>query len=474
MAIKKIIIIIICFTAAGRIYAQQKTDYITVVGDSLVGKVISGEMVREVFGHVILTQGNVRITCRKAVQFLSKNDAELVGNVIATQDTLTITTDSGYYYGNERKAESVSGVTLNDKKVVLTADTGTYFFNEDKAIFIHNVVLKDTSSTVTSEKLTYYKKEGKAAAVGKVKIIEGTNVIRADSLVHFRESRISIADRNVKISSLKNNTVIYSQHLEDYPEKHYTLIEKEPLLIQIDTTFFKNTETDTLGNYIGGKKFRIDTLIIRSKKMEAFRDTANLYKATDSVRIIRGLFASVNDFTEYFRNKGRIITKKITSKARQPILWYDNSQLTGDSTVVFIKNNDIAKLDVEINAFILSRNKIYKNRFDQISGSRIIILFDNGNISQTKVYGGVHSIYYLYDGNTPNGLTKSSSESARVYFENNKVATVKLYGTPNSEYYPEKQVKGNERGFTIPGYELYENRPVKNRLLEILYGEQTK
>ncbi len=452
------------------VYSQANQDYITVIGDSLIGKVLDGEMVRKVFGHVLLTQGNVKITCNQAIQYLSKNDAELIGNVIATQDTLTITTDHGYYYGNEKKAESVSGVTLNDKKVVLTADTGTYFFNEAKAVFRSNVVLKDTSSTVTSDRLVYFKNEGKAIAVGKVKILEGKNIIQADSLIHFRDSRISIANYNVKISSTENNATIYSQHLEDYPEKHYTFIDMNPLLIQIDTTHIEGKKNDTLQTLNDSSSFQIDTLIIRSKKMEAFRDTINLFKATDSVRILRGRFASVNDFTEYFRQEGKIITEKISPEAPQPVLWYDNSQLTGDSTVVFIQNNNIRKLDVERNAFILSQNKIFRNRFDQISGSKIIIGFENGNISQTDVYGGVHSIYYLYDGDTPNGLTKSSSESAKVYFVDNKVATVKMYGTPNSEYYPEKQVKGNEPAFTLPGYIMHNNRPEKQELLPVPRG----
>ena len=108
---------------------------ITVVGKKMIGKSVNGEAIREVFGDVVVTQGNVRITCEHAVQFLSQNDAQLIGNVIVTQDSVTITTDQGFYYGDERKAESYSGVTLNDKKVILSADTGEYYFRLDKAFF---------------------------------------------------------------------------------------------------------------------------------------------------------------------------------------------------------------------------------------------------------------------------------------------------------------------------------------------------
>ncbi|MCG6959446.1 hypothetical protein LJE82_06080, partial [bacterium BMS3Abin03] len=67
--------------------AQEKQEVIKVVGDSLRGKMINGESVREVFGNVVLTQGNVVVTCDEAIQYISKNNARLTGNVILKQDS---------------------------------------------------------------------------------------------------------------------------------------------------------------------------------------------------------------------------------------------------------------------------------------------------------------------------------------------------------------------------------------------------
>ena len=77
---------------SGIIFSQEQNIPITVIGDSLVGKNINGESIREVFGNVTLTQGNVVITCDKATQYLARNDAELMGNVVARQEDLTIYT----------------------------------------------------------------------------------------------------------------------------------------------------------------------------------------------------------------------------------------------------------------------------------------------------------------------------------------------------------------------------------------------
>ena len=472
MKSKKSFIILFLFITTSAVFAQQQ-EYITVTGEKGIGKTINGEMVREFLGNVVLTQGNIKVTCDQAVQYISRNDAELIGNVVATQDTLTITTSHAFYYGNEKKAVSNSGVKLDDKKVILTADTGVYFFDLNKAIFNSKVKLFDTASTLTSDKLTYFKTEGKAIAVGGVKIVESKNIIKADSLIHFRESRITYAFNNVRISDTSKSSFIYGDHLEDYPAKFYSLIDKNPLFIQIDTSYVKQVDTLSHSN----KKdtvvvMKLDTLVIRSKKMEAYRDTINIFKAEDSVEIVRGAFASRNDYTVYYRGKDEIVTNKLTNESGQPIIWYESSQLTGDSVIITLKENKIKQLEVDKNAFILSQNEKYKSRFDQLSGSKVKIFFNDDGIELTEVYGGVHSIYYLYEDNSPNGLTKSSSESAKIYFADKKVSTVKLYGTPTSEYYPENKVEGNELSFTLPGYIIYKNRPDKNEILSAYPGKE--
>lgn len=463
------ITVVILILLLGTSYAQQDDNYITVVGKKMVGKIVNGEALREVTGDVVVTQGNIRITCSQAIQYISNNNAELIGNVILTQDSLTITTDHGFYYGFDRKAESNSGVVLNDKKVVLSADTGEYFFKLDKAYFRHNVKLYDSTSTLTSNILTYYKNEDRMTAKGDVKIVNEESLITADSLEHFRNTGTTFAFKNVKIKNSKNNVVIYGDHLEDYSKRNYTLVDLNPLLIQVDTIYA--LQKDSLMNEPDNQTndlFKLDTLIIKSLKMEAFRDSSNIFRATDSVKIVRDRFASKNDLTIYYREDQKIITKKVGDTGKQPVLWYGSSQLTGDSVTIYVRDNIIKLLDVDRNAFLLSQDSTYSNRFNQLSGSRIEVEFTGGDISKTEVFGGVHSIYYMFEDHTPNGLTMSSSESATINFENRKVITVRLYGSPSSEYYPENKVEGKELSFTLPGYVFYKNRPTEDELLSHL------
>lgn len=436
------------------IYAQEKSETIKIVGDSLVGKILNGESIREIYGNVVLTQGNILITCDEAVQYLVRNEARLNGNVVAIQDSLTITTSEGFYFGNKRRTKSTTGIILDDQKVILEADTGEYFFNEKRAFFQSNVTLFDSVMVLFSDDLNYYQKENRAIAVGSVKIVDASNEITADTLEHFRSTKISFAYGNVKIRSLENNTLIFGDHLEDYPEQKYSLVDENPMLMQFDTTYTASNEIE------------IDTLIIIASIMEALRDTSNIFKAIDSVKIVRGDFASLNDFTLYLRNRDIIITEKTSGEAQQPIIWYKNSQLTGDSITIYLKDKKITRLDVIDNSFMLSQSKNYEERYDQNSSKDINLFFADNKLRRARLLGSVFSIYYLYEEDEPNGLTKSSAKDVTIFFEDNKAGEVRMYGSPTSEYYPEKKVAGNEKAFTLPKFIYYKNRPTKLKLLK--------
>jgi lipopolysaccharide export system protein LptA len=445
------------------LHSQTEDEKIIVIGDSLVGKFVDGESVREVNGNVRLSQGNVFVTCNKAIQYLARNEAELIGNVIAVQDSLTLKTEIGYYFGNFRKTKSTSGIILDDTEVVLSADSGEYYFDEARAFFQTNVKLIDSTTTLIADELTYFKRLDKSIAIGNVNINDEENIILADTLIHLRETKFSIADGNVSIKNLRDNLTIFGEHLEDNGQLKYTLINKNPLLMQVDTTF--NTEEDSVA------KFSIDTLLIKSEIMESFRSGTSIFKATDSVKILRGGFASVNDLTTYFRDEEKIITDKIREDASRPVLWYESSQLTGDSITIYLEDGQIKNLLVSNNSFMLSQNNNFDQRFDQTSSDGVQLYFINNRLERAEFDGKVQSIYYMYDEAEANGLVKSTAHSATIVFKDNEVDQVRLFGSPTSEYHPEAKVEGLERTFTLPKFVLKENRP---RKIDFIMNQQVE
>ncbi|NUN09969.1 MAG: LPS export ABC transporter periplasmic protein LptC [Ignavibacteriaceae bacterium] len=448
---------------------------ITVIGDQLYGRMENGESVREVVGNVVLTQGNVRITCSRAIQYLARNNAHLIGNVVITQDSLTILTDEGFYFGNEKRAYSDRGVKLDDKKVILTAGIGEYLFTPQQANFSRDVKLTDTLSVLTSARLTYFREIDKAIAVEQVNIIDTSgNIIKADSLINLRKEQITYAFYNVRVRNLRDNSLIMGEHLEDYREKGYSLVDVNPVFMQVDTV--KN-ESDTIKAGVKDRKetdslLQIDTLVIRSLVMESYRtDTSNQFIAKDSVRILRGGFASHNDYTIYYKDKETIVTNKVNDSAAVPVIWYDNSQMTGDSITIRLSDRRIDRVFINNNAFMISKSEINPRRYDQLTGKRVIMNFADNQLNKTEVYGNVLGIYFMYEEEEQNGLMKASSREAIIFFEERKVSQVNLYGDPNSEYHPENVVEGNEKSYTLPGFTLYEGRPTMENLFTKKIGK---
>lgn len=445
MKFNKLFLLIFFISLVSKVFAQ---DQLVVTGDSLVGKRINGKMIREVTGNVVITQDDVKITCRKAIQYLSNNEAELLGNVVVTRDTITLTTEKGYYYGNDKIAYSDTGVTMDDGHINLSAVNGYYYFDDEKAYFFDDVVLIDSVKTLYSDRLRFFHKDDLAQAAGNVFVTDTSASIFADSLLNYKKSGITYAFNNLQIKNESNGVNIFGEELFDDPDNHYSRITGEPLLMQIDTL----------------DSGEIDTLLLNCKTMESFSGPKNILTASDSVKIWRGAFSSVNDRSVFYRDEDRIQTVRPEEKT-QPILWFEDSQLSGDSIDIYLEDNYLKWINIVGNAFILSRQKSFDFRFNQISGDTLKLFFDEKSIERTEVYGNVLSIYYLFEENEPNGLIKSSSEVAKIRFDSSKVVGVNLYGSVESEFHPENLVEGNEKDFTLPAFVVYENRPAKRELL---------
>lgn len=445
----RFLIIPMLFLLTFNLFAQQERIQINAPEGSLSQKEVNGVKFREFVGNVVITQGNMRTTCDQAIYYYEKEEAELIGNVVCVQDTITIKTPKGYYYGNTRMVFSESGLELNDSHYTLRAKKGYYYFNEKRADFSNQVVLFDKISNVIADKLTYFRDESKAVAVGNVQVCDTSTVVFADSLIRLREKKISYGYKNVKMFSPSNKTIMLADKFETNDSTGYSRITERPFFIQVDST----TE---------GK---LDTLYMTSKTMEAFQDSTDRFTATDSVKIFRNNFSTVNSMTLFKRKDNKIFTNRLEGDANPPVLWYDNSQLIGDSISIHIEEKKLKQIQIIQNAFMLSVNEGFEYRYDQISGRNILMRFNEGEIKQIDIEGNLLSIYYLYDGKEANGLVKSSSEKGKLFFNEKKIEDVKLYGSVVSDYNPENIILGKEKDFTLPGFVIYKNKPRKEEFL---------
>jgi len=437
--------------------------------DSLIGRTINGEQVREAIGNVALTHNNVRIYCNRVLQYFDQNKADLYGNVKVLKDTMSIYAPKGTYYGAESKVICQDGATLNDTKTTLKADYGIYFFTTDLASFKGNVKIYDNKTyTLTSDALDYYRGINKSYAKGNVKIVTDSatiysdsliyeksagiatgiqnvkietpsSVIYSDRLVYYENEKKSIADDHVKIIFLNDNATIFGDHGENYERKHYAFVKGKTHLVQYEKK--KNSP-------------EVDTLLIYSEKMEAFRVQPEYYIARDSVKVIRTDFLSNSQVGYYFKDISG--TGGVISLSVNPVVWKDSLQITGDSIYAFYKE-ELDRIYVNKEAFALQPNDKFPDRFDQISGVFMLMKFKENQLDYIRVDTNAASIYFVYEEEEASGVNRATGQIITLFFKDKQVEKVKIVGSPKGTYYPENMIKLND--LRLLGFKIRTDKP---------------
>jgi lipopolysaccharide export system protein LptA len=384
--------------------------------DTLVGLVIDGQDVRELIGHVRLLQGNVRIQCDTALQFIRTGDVTLTGNVRVFDDSVTFTAPRGKYLREERVAEGFDDVRLDDGKMILTARYGRYQVEPRIAFFRDHVFVLDSGSTISADSLTYERNTRHADAFGRVTV--------------FNQS---------------DNVTITGGHLEHDAPQQYSRMTEHPLLIQADTSAS------------GGA----DTLYVRSLVMEAYRDSTKRLVATDSVEILRIDLAARAQAVQFFTQGDSILLR------HDPVVWYQATQVTGDSINVYLRARRLHRVRVMGSSLAISQgDSLNPRRFDQLSGEQMLMVFAQQQLDAIDVENRAISVYHLYDDSLANGLNRTSGDRVIMAFAAGKLKTIRIIGGVEGQYYPENMVKGREGEYRVPGFVWRADRPAIERFRE--------
>ncbi len=408
------------FFIVTNLFSQQE-DKIIILNhaDSLVGREIKGESIRELIGNVQFMQGNVVVNCDRAVQYFKTNEVVLTGNVRVQDDTLVLNGKRGVYNGNDKTAEAFEGVYLEEGKRKLNADYGKYFINERRVLFRNNVIVQDTGSTLL-----------------------------CNELIYFRDEKRTIARNNVIISDINNDVKTYSNYFENLGD--YSFLLGQPRIVQIDTT-----EEGTL-----------DTLTIVSNEMHSYQDSLPRFIAVGKVIMKRGDVSAECGHAVYYSDADSIILRD------KPFVWYEKTQVSGDSIFIKLTERKLKKIIVRGNAFAISLSDTnYTNRFDQMSGETITMNFDEGKINNILVDVTATSLYYLYETEVsaadttikvqkPNGINITSGDQIMILFEDKKVEAIKISSGVEGKYYPENLVEGKESEYNLAGFNWRDTKPV--------------
>lgn len=400
--------------------------------DSLVGANTVEQNFREYYVNVQLQQGDVNVKCDFAKQFISENRAELIGNVVVTQNNLIMKAPKINYFGNEYTAYATGGVVINDKRITLTASEGIYQFKTAIANFRGDVVIVDDSVTIYSDFITFH-----------------------------RKTKNSYAYNNVFVIGKFTNVVISGDTITNIPAEQYTIAIGKPVLYQIDSTLIKVDSMTSAIENIPRLRFQYDTLSISADTMEAFREPNNeRYVFKTNVEIYKGNVVAKSNLANYLKDGEGIELRG------DPIVWYDNTQLFGDSINIFMPENKLSKIKSMSDAFAVSMsdsNEIIRK--NQLSGQEIEILLSDDNISQINSFKDARSLYFFADEEGNNGANRTTTDTIKFGFQNGELEDVFWLGVSYGENISENILYRNEKKYYLPQFRWMDFKPKKKVLV---------
>jgi lipopolysaccharide export system protein LptA len=386
--------------------------------DSLIGREIDGESVREVRGNVEFVQDSVIVRCDQAIHHPSTNRADLYGHVTVIRDTVTLTAPRGIYDGDKKQAFGYDGVRLWNRHVLLSAREGDYLLDDKVAHFRDSVKVIDSTTTITGNELMYFENEHKSVVVGDVRVVNS-----------------------------RDNATMSGGWLEHLDDRKYSKMLQAPKFVQVDTS--------ATGN--------IDTLVIIARQMESFEDSTRRFLGTDSVQLVRSGLSGKCAMGVYYPDKD------VVDLWKEPIIWYEENQVTGDSVHIDLKKRRLDRVFVYGNAFAVSQSdSVHLDRFDQLTSQKMTLYFLNDKLDHIEAEGTAVSLYFLYDQGEPNGVNKVSGDRVIVSGQGGKAESIKVQGGTEGQYIPEKFVNGSESKYDLAGFKWRTDRPRLGEGLKIV------
>ena len=221
-----------------------------------------------------------------------------------------------------------------------------------------------------------------------------------------------------------------------------------PKIVQVDTS--ENGE--------------LDTLIITAKLMEVFRDSIEKFNASDSVILVRDSLSAVASTMEYLRALDSVILRG------NPVIWYDVHQISGDSIFLKLENKQLHNANIEGRAFAFSvADSLFPQRYNQLSGERMKLTFQQKKIQQIIVERRATSLYFLFDEDSssihkkPNGVNKVSGDVVHISFSKKNIERIVVQGGVEGQYYPENLAEGKDEDFRLDGFKKRESPVLNNR-----------
>ena len=423
-------------------------------------------------GNIIFTQGDtLKMTCDYIEYDGTKKLAKAWGSVLLDRGDVELKTDTLYLDRENSEAYYNTFGTILDEQTKLTSNRGIYFMNFKKYRFISNVKIDDPEYKLKSQQLDYFTESkmaffhGKTSIIGKdyniycetgsyntklqkgnfqknAIILYNNKEIKGDSLYFDNEIDYAAATNNISIIDTLNKSVINGHYGEIFKARDSAIITQRALAVNIVDQDSLYIHADTLVA-TGPSEKRIlrgyyDVRIFKSD-LRGKSDSIHLNQKSGLIKMLK---------LPLTRKENQIFSES-QKNARNPILWFGKSQMSGDKIFLTsdINTQKLDSLKIIGNSWIIEKDSLSEAGFNQIKGVLLDGLFKNGELSEIEITKNTEVIYYMYsdEDNELIGIDKTTCSRLKMITEDNQIKDITFFVSPDGELLPEKDLPINER-----------------------------
>lgn len=427
-------------------------------------------------GDVHIRHDSTHFYCDSAYYYEEMNSFDAFQNVhIVVSDSIDMYSRTMKYDGNLRFAEFFDDVRMMDDSTLLETEYMTYDRDKHVACYPHDGVTTRGDKKLVSE-IGFYRDDLKVLRFFKTvevtspkyqmytdtlyydtradkmwfqgggrMINENNQEVLADSMLYDCQEHFSQAINNIQITDTAYKVILRGQYAELWEKVGFSFAtdrayavyydNEDSLFIASDTMFYHfKTELNEEEKIIGRRHVRFF-----KSDMQGRCDTMT-YNMTDSTVRMRV----------------------------DPVLWSDDSQMTGDLIDIKVANHSIDSLFQRGNAYIISKDSI--EGYNQIYGADMISKFQDGAMHHVKVTSDAKVVSWLReDDGSLIGINKSTAKNMRIEMKDKGISLIRYYQNVDETLYPEKDLKEDDR--YLEGFRWREEeRPTS--AAEIINGDQ--
>lgn len=425
-------------------------------------------------GNVKMTHKGAVLTCSKAFYYKKLNFFKAIDNVLIKQgDTITQTSDYVDYDANTEQALSWGNVVLKDPEMTLTTDTLHFDRLNQKLYYRTFATIKDKTNTLKSKIGNYYLKNKKFTATTRVTIVNPEHNLASNHLDYYTNSGLVYLYGPSTITNTKNKNKIYCERGFyntktdiSYFIKNAKLYLKERT-VEGDSLYYDKKNgfasatnniqvIDTVKNFVTRGNYaeifeekdslfiikRAVAISIIDKDSTFIHGDTLLVTGVPDKRIVR-TYHNVKIFKSDLQGKCDSIhtnqEKGLTRMFSNPVLWSDGNQITGD-TIHLLSNIETEKLDslkVLYNSFIVSKDSLSNDNFNQIKGRNIFGKFLENKLKLLLVKGNAESVYFnRNEEGVLETVTKEISSNIEFTLNEGEIEQIKYLKKSEGTTYP--------------------------------------